>query len=314
MGNFKGHVFPGSLYYIVGWWWAISYMRRYVLCKEKFFGSATILCNRRTEMDPIKNIDENDDWLSLKTKSKKASLPPIESLILSLFGIVGVLAELITARDHITGDLTQNGHQHVLMYSFTFLHFFVVILCHYYKEMPPKCEYITLALFNLAVGGLFHYHLVGRTGYNAHIHQFIAKTLLAAGFMSLVEAKYPNQFFIVLARPFFSISTGSWFYYVAFILYNPFSAHQELEMEHEHLMINNSTMLPSDGGHGDHADHAKLMYATFLYFFNMLIHLILLFIVYFVISFTNRKKSSRQKNQINDKYNLIVDEEVSFNN
>ncbi|XP_071121320.1 transmembrane protein 45B-like [Mytilus edulis] len=187
MGTFMGHVFPGSIFIIIGIWWMVNILRTYFDCK-------------------------NSNAPFSSTVTFKLKRFPVEAVCKVLFITVGLIDEL-----------TSNNKQHATMYAFFGLTG-IVDLMVFFNTLPIKdLDYVTFSFALLMEAIVFKYHLFGRDTLNVVLHHLLIFVILTTFAVTLLEMKFKNVVTLPLFRSYLLILQGTWFYQVGCILYkNPF--------------------------------------------------------------------------------------------
>ena len=221
MGNFGGHALPGSFFIIFALWWTIQTFRAYYqsLSKggQKYRSTVTSPCC----CCPSKVRD----W-------------PWEGAVIIFFTAVGFTLEIITGFMH--GKFVHIGNgQHATMFFFFGLAGFVsILLAVQWQAAPQGLDYAMMTLAFGVEALLFRVHIMGRPPLDFLLHTLLVYAVFACCAMCLLELKYPHNPLIRLARAYFTFLQGTWFWQIAFVLYNPMPGAVAWEDDdHDQMMI-----------------------------------------------------------------------------
>ena len=221
MGSFIGHVVPGSFFVLFGAWWTFQ-----ICCKY------------------LKSITKSGESFKCQT-----TYPPLfrtctldlEAVVALTAAVIGMLIELVFACSFRGSPIGVTNMQHATMYFFFGLLGLLGILTPVLKKMFPNIEelrYIGLAMAFTVEAILFKFHLMGRDMLDVTIHTLLLYSVYGCIIMTFAEVVFRNQVLTSLGRAYFTILQGTWFWQVAFILYNPFTDHKEWNHgNHEHIML-----------------------------------------------------------------------------
>ncbi|XP_074652575.1 transmembrane protein 45B-like [Tubulanus polymorphus] len=222
MGSFQGHVLPGSFFLVFALHWTIQIWIRYF--KSKYESSTY----------------RNSATYPLACLCGCFKRYQIEGVIKILVASIGIFGE-------VTNSYMQGGRfvvyignkQHSTMYAPFIVSGIVDILLHHKVRFVPKnSDYIALALAFTVEGLLFKFHLFGRNAIDIQIHTLLLYAIFCSALAILVQMRFPNNVLAGLTSAFFVLLQGTWFWQVAFILYNPRRSGERWSSEdHEHLMI-----------------------------------------------------------------------------
>ncbi|XP_074655506.1 transmembrane protein 45B-like [Tubulanus polymorphus] len=164
-------------------------------------------------------------------QTKSQNIPQYSNV--SVFLFLRPSKNLSTGRDH------EGNGQHITMYGGFIICGILDILVHYKIRFVPKnADYLASALAFAIELILFKFHLHGRSRLDIQIHTLLVYIVALNVITILAEMRYPNSVIAGLARAFFVILQGTWFYQVAFILYNPIPGAEPWDGEnHEQMMI-----------------------------------------------------------------------------
>ncbi|KAG8225795.1 hypothetical protein J437_LFUL005602 [Ladona fulva] len=221
MGSFLGHLVPGLFFTLFPLWWIYSIFRRYFITKK---------------------FHQNGEKGYLNTVSFPCRMCdgriPVEGLIKLVSVIIGVIGEAATAFEN--GKFAHLGNvQHITMYSFFGFSGILDILYHWQcRALPPDLDYVAAFLAFAAEGFIFFNHLHRRTPMDIQIHMMLFVAIVACALAVLLELKYRRNVLAALARSYFTLLQGTWFFQVGFILYPPFPFLEKWEeTNHKQMMV-----------------------------------------------------------------------------
>jgi len=221
MGTLMGHVLPGTMFLVMGVWWAYNILLRFLLAH----GEAR--WNNRTKIRYRSNLTFPFGFSRGK---------PVEPALIAGLTTIGTLGEIITGLQCCDSFPRGNG-QHILMYTF-FGFVGVVELLRYFRfPLPPSSEYGVAALAWGVEGTLFSWHLHGMSPMRSQVHQLLIQVILLGGLATLAESCLRKQPIIALARAYFTCLQGSWFCQGGFIIYPPESAAPWDQQSHTQMMV-----------------------------------------------------------------------------
>ena len=240
MGTFAGHALPGGFFMAFSVWWMIQYAYEQVA-----------LDNGR--LQPRGRI--------LRALHRL----PIEGITVVCSGIIGFVAENMYPEPK-WGIYDAEGKfaythvwQHCEMYTFFGLYGIAVILS---KTCMPQVEKYTKILGALAFfveGMLFHFHTVGRTTIDVHLHNLLVYAITACVLFTVGEAFYPRDGRFRVMRCVAVFLQGTWFFQVGTVLY-----------------------WPPSGKAWDDEDHANLMFLTEAFGWHLLVAILAMLAVYWI--------------------------------
>ena len=215
-----GHVLPGSFFIVFGIWWTTNQFRRYYQSRLKN-GAAY----------------ENSPSFKCFCLCGRLANWEMEGFLMIFFTTVGFMGEVITGMKN--GQFVNLGNgQHATMFFFFGLIGVIELLLHYNVPLPRSTTYAAMALALLIEGVLFKFHLHGRADLDVVIHTLLVYAVFMNVLVVLIEMKFTNSIFAGLARSYFILLQGTWFWQVAFILYNPIPGARPWDLEdHEQTMI-----------------------------------------------------------------------------
>ncbi|XP_038065369.1 transmembrane protein 45B-like [Patiria miniata] len=238
MGTFAGHALPGSFFILFSIWWMIQYAY---------------------EQIALDNGRQQPRGRIMRTLHRL----PIEGITVVLAGFIGFIAENMYPSPK-WGIFDKDGNfaythvwQHCEMYTFFALYGLADILS---KTCMPKAEKYTKILGSLAFfveGLLFHFHTVGRTTIDTHLHNLLVYAIAACVVLTLAEAFYPKEGRFRALRCVAVLLQGTWFFQVGTVLY-----------------------WPPSGKPWDDEDMANLMFLTEAFAWHLLVDILLMLMVY----------------------------------
>ena len=213
MGSFSGHALPGGFFILFGLWSTVNQFRNYHW-------------SRTTRGRPYQN------FVTFKCfcLCGRLSTFEIEGFLKIFVTTIGFVIEIIW---HPEG-LKIGSYQHGTMYFFFGLNGVIDVLQHH--QMTPKYfTYISAVLALTVEGLLFTFHTLGKTELDAGIHTLIAYAIFLGVVATLVELQLPHSLLAGLARSYFMLLQGTWFWQVGYILYA--SSELWIQDNHDHIML-----------------------------------------------------------------------------
>ena len=221
MGTFIGHVVPGSFFVLFGAWWTFQICRKYLKSFTKQGESFTCQVTYPPSCARC-NVD-------------------VEAVIAVSAAVIGMLIELVFACSFRGMPIGVSNEQHATMYFFFGLIGVIGLLTPSLRRMFPNIEdirYVALAMAYTVEAVLFKFHLMGRDMMDTTIHTLLLYSVYGCIIMTLAELTFRKQVLTSLGRAYFTILQGTWFWQVAFILYNPFTDHKEWNHgDHHEIML-----------------------------------------------------------------------------
>jgi hypothetical protein len=202
MGTFVGHAVPGSVFIFFGLWHVLQSFRRFFHCKQRntcFTSSITYPC----------------DCLCGRLKEL-----PVEGAVKVLVVILGSAGEIVTATGKDRSVIVLNA-QHASVYFFFGISGVIDLLVHYGAPLPPDVDFAIAVLAFLVEALLFQLQMYSQTAVGELVHRLLVYTVVANAVAVAMQMKYRHSLLGPLATAFFLIVQGSWFWYIAFILYSP---------------------------------------------------------------------------------------------
>lgn len=230
MGSFIGHMIPGSFFVVLGAWWMIMLCRRVLQNRRSrgkiFYGAPTITGPvGRFRVDP-------------------------EALFGVLSCVVGMLVEL-RGLYLTTSVVKPHNAQHATIYLFFGTESLLILFRECLQRHMPDVDGVLsagLAMSYAVEGMLFHFHLFGRDPLDVNVHTLLVYTCYLCAICCLCETWKPQAVMPKIGRIFFTFVQGTWYWQVAFILYNPVPGHEDA---------------------WDHEDPHQLMLVACIYAWNM---------------------------------------------
>ena len=214
MPNFSGHALPGSIFILLGLWSTVNQFRYYHQSRttrgRPYQNSATFkcffLCDRLSSFE-------------------------IEGFLKIFVTTIGFIPEIIW---HPQGPVRIRNYQHGTIYFFFGLNGVIDIL-QYHQMTPKYFSYISAALALMVEGLLFKFHIHGRAELDAGIHTLIVYASFLSVVALLIELQLPHSLLAGLARSYFYLLQGTWFWQVGYILYA--SSESWIQDNHDHIML-----------------------------------------------------------------------------
>ncbi|XP_041528655.1 transmembrane protein 45A-like [Microtus oregoni] len=200
MGDFPGHVLPGTLFFVISLWWSIKHILEHV-CRQQ----------KRS--------------FSLITKEFFFRAEIVEGIVITgvvLVGIIGLYLAL-GKRNQLSDKESQlvlilHWH-HLAMYVFFALLGGTKILCFIIRSLPVSLVKLMLANACFVDAFIFHNHTHGRTLVDTFGHQLLSFAIFLAGLVAFIELFTKNNVVLALLRSSFVMLHGMWFFQVAFVLF-----------------------------------------------------------------------------------------------
>ncbi|KAF2364113.1 Protein of unknown function DUF716 (TMEM45) [Trinorchestia longiramus] len=224
MGSFQGHILPGTFFLIFGIRTLYKLLERYYLCRKVSLVTSS-----------TKDVVKYQFRSTLTYRSAVCPALPFEEIGVLCSSLLGTLGEVITGFDSSGHFITTNGH-HVTMYLFFGIASFLVLLQHYRYPVPANCDYACTCLAFGMEGLLFYNHLHGRHHMDIQVHLFLVYTIFLNTAAMLSEMLNRQSVLAAVARAYFTVLQGSWFYQIGFILYPPFGKTWDVD-DHGQMML-----------------------------------------------------------------------------
>ena len=260
MGTFMGHVLPGSFFLFFGIWWTIQISARYYRCKYSPKGPA--YRSTVTFLVPTRCCG---DW----------QMEGYAKLLLCSFGLV---MEIITGFNSSGSFAYMGNGQHATMFFFFGFCGLVDILLHHKVPLPKHSDYVISVMATFVEGLLFKFHLHGRTDLDVQVHTLLVYAIFIQCIVVVSEVSWPTNVMFIYGRAFLTLLQGTWFYQVAFILYNPFP----------------------DAAKWDGEDHMQIMLSTIFFAWHMMAIFIFMLLVALVTSCYHRRRASGKSQAYRD--------------
>ncbi|XP_029654253.1 transmembrane protein 45B-like [Octopus sinensis] len=203
MGTFGGHALPGTFFLLFAFWYTVQIFNRYFQCRKRnarFTSTVTFPCT------------------CLCGRLKKW---PLESIMKIVLVIIGFSGEIITGLRPGPYVILGNG-QHATMFFAFGLSGVVELLLFFKAPLPTDVDYIANILAFTIELVLFTFHLHGRSELDVLLHVLLTYVIIASLISAFIEMKFRHNVLAPLARTYFVMLQGSWFWQVGFILYRPF--------------------------------------------------------------------------------------------
>ncbi|XP_013419193.1 transmembrane protein 45B [Lingula anatina] len=210
MGNFKGHILPGSFFIAFGIWWTINIWVNYFRAQDR-------KKKRPFQCRLIYPVASNCTRLKC-CHSGSICWEGIVKVVVTGIGIVGEFSYGYDAKLHY---VHAGNAQHITMFAAFGLTGVVDILLFHKVALPSKCDYMSVVLALVVESILFKFHLHGRTMLNTHVHTLLLYTLYMTIPAVLAEMYFDKHVLAAFARTFLFLLQGTWFFQAAFILFSP---------------------------------------------------------------------------------------------
>ncbi|XP_050004891.1 transmembrane protein 45A-like [Alexandromys fortis] len=200
MGDFPGHVLPGTLFFVLSLWWSIKHILEHV-CRQQKRSS------------------------SLITKEFFFRAEIVEGILITgvvLVGIIGLYL-VLGKRNQLSDKESQLAlilhWHHLAMYVFFALLGGTKILCFIIRSLPVSLVKLMLANACFVDAFIFHNHTHGRALVDTFGHQLLSFAIFLAGLVAFIELFTKNNVVLALLRSSFVMLHGMWFFQVAFVLF-----------------------------------------------------------------------------------------------
>ncbi|ELU10750.1 hypothetical protein CAPTEDRAFT_219407 [Capitella teleta] len=282
MGSFVGHALPGTFFILFGVWWTVRIFIRY-------FESLT----RRGE--PYSSS------VTYPPRLKRFPNVNLEALMVTIGAGLGIFVEIVAACFMRGKPLGVTNEQHATMYFFFGLAGFVCLTIPFYRGALPALDgdlqFITLLLAFAAESLLFKFHLIGRDGIDILVHTLLLYACYACVLSTGLEMAYRTNMLASLARAFFTIVQGTWFWQTAFLLYSPFNgeAWGSKTGGHDHGGGGGKEGGMHGGGGGEHIDHQRYMTITLIFAWHVAVVFLLTLVTGALIGCRYRRQVDTHK-------------------
>lgn len=197
MGDFLGHIIPGTFFIIGGFWWTFSVWWEYFSSKAQ------------------KRPFQGRCAYPLPGKFRPYCF---EAFIKFACSAYGLKCEITSALHGGKLVVLENTH-HISMYLFYVLSGIVDVLTNNRFPLPPGTDYVALFFAFVVEGLLFHFHLHGRPPLNVLTHSMLVYVIAAQAACIITELNRPHSVLAALGRGYFATLQGTWFCQLAFIVY-----------------------------------------------------------------------------------------------
>ncbi|XP_036303443.1 transmembrane protein 45A isoform X2 [Pipistrellus kuhlii] len=220
MGSFKGHALPGTFFIIMGIWWTLKCILKYVCRKHKrtfYFGSKAVFYR----------------------------IDIVEGIIIIGMAVIGMLGEqFIVGGPHLSlynykeGRWVQLlGWHHTTMYFFFGLLGVMSILCATIRSLPSSLSKLMMSNALFVEAFIFYNHTHGREILDIFVHQLLVLVIFLAGLAAFMELFLRANLTVELLRTSFILLQGSWFWQIGFVLYPPSGGPAWDLLDHDNIMF-----------------------------------------------------------------------------
>ncbi|KAM4887244.1 transmembrane protein 45A isoform 1-T2 [Thomomys bottae] len=200
MGSFRGHALPGTYFFLMGLWWSIKYILKYVSKKQK-----------RT------------CYPSSKISFQRVEL--VEGIIIVLMALSGIGGEqflnggpsLILYKEGQWNQL--NGWHHCTMYFFFGLLGVAKIVCSTINSIPGSLVKLMMSNALFVEGFIFYNHTHGREMLDIFVHQMLVLVVMLTGLVTFLEFLTRSNVLLELLSTSLFLLQGTWFWQIGFVLY-----------------------------------------------------------------------------------------------
>ncbi|XP_008405817.1 transmembrane protein 45A [Poecilia reticulata] len=254
MGSFQGHILPGTVFLIIGIWWAGKFSLWHTTRRNKSFGSTR-----------------------LASRTLQRRLEIIENCFFLFCSVIGMICEQYAANGpmlHLYDFAEKHWEQlhiwqHTTMYLFFFLAAVVSLILHTTKALPVALDKLMLAIAFFVEGFLFLYHLHGRTMLDVHVHQLLLYGIFGESLIFFLEVFHRDNIILDLLCCTLTLLQGSWFWQIGFVLY------------------------PRNGTVWDMKDHNTMMFITMCFSWHLAFAILVVGVVYGTVSCVVRSRLKR---------------------
>ncbi|XP_067947747.1 transmembrane protein 45B-like isoform X1 [Watersipora subatra] len=208
VGSFSGHVVPGSMFAITGFLNSIQIYHHYFLARKN--------------QDRYRATHARPLWCFHGGKTRLKQIEAICRFVLVLIGIIG---ELATSYNSTTKQWTNKmmHAEHITMFAGFGISALVDIFSYDNTLgcLPEGSDYFCGLGAVMIEFVLFLYHLHGRNPLNTHLHIILIYTIGFMAITTVTECIYRDKVIWSIARVYSIWLQGTWFWQIAFILFNP---------------------------------------------------------------------------------------------
>ena len=224
MGSFCGHAFPGSAFILVGLWWTVQILRRYY--------------KSTANPEPLTTSRTKKPFHSMVTfpVTTRCGEFDVEVLVVFCISLMGVLFEFVIVNPSGNHEVTSINIQHATMYIGFCLAFLSVLILPKVKVIPDDASYFLLAIAFVNQSLIFQFHKSGSGAVHGLMHALLLYPIRGCALATVGDMLYRKWLLVSLARPYFLLLQGLWFWQVGLTLYPPhtnFWGLQDLEFEDE---------------------------------------------------------------------------------
>jgi hypothetical protein len=144
---------------------------------------------------------------------------PLECFIKIFFTSIGICIEFnssFKAEKNVAPD-----NQHIIMYFMFLINSLCEVFTYYRILVPKGADYFTGSLAFLIEALLFLFHIEHQDKFEQIIHILLIFVICLCCLSSTIEAWMPDRLSFKYIRAFFTILQGTWFWQIAFFIYNP---------------------------------------------------------------------------------------------
>lgn len=219
-GHITGHLVPGTMLILLGFWWLYNIVYDIAISRSKRLGEV------RSYMSAVWYGSRRANGRDCCSQMKNVSEPLIKISLGSIGCFMEVTAAHWTLFDEY-GDFeheSMNNFSHATMFSFFTLSGVVDLLLHYGVlggKHLSKTGHFIMSLAFFIEGFLFYFHLDGRSALDSHSHSIIYSVCFATSIAFVAESVWMDCGALGLLRCFLVVIQGTWFYQITFMLYGP---------------------------------------------------------------------------------------------
>ncbi|CAN7991797.1 unnamed protein product, partial [Ixodes hexagonus] len=211
---FYAHCIGGTVFFILGTWWAIGAWYAYSLRRhERAY-------YRRTAYSVLPGV-------------KPRCVEGFYKITVGALALAG-FGRLLIVRGVFNEGMNA---QHLSVALFVFLNGVLDLLTHYKAPIPRGTDYVGLLMALCVEALLFSFHLHGREKLDVLAHKLLVLAIASEAACVGVEMCHQRNVLATLGRAFFGILQGTWFCQIAFILYNQLPGALPWEDDHQSLML-----------------------------------------------------------------------------